>query len=129
MGVNYMEMTKSFKALELDPSNFGHVDHVGVAYEILKTHEFLEGVGIYSNSIREIAARAGAAKKFNVTITMVFLSLIAERMEMTDHTDFEEFIAKNADLLTTDLMAGWYSDHRIKGDLARKIFVMPDRAA
>ncbi len=129
MSKNYVEMTKEFKSLELNPAEFSHVDHVGVAYEILKNHEFLEAVGIYSTCIREIATRAGATRKFNVTITLVFLSLIAERIDVTDHQNFEEFLERNNDLLNGDLMSRWYSDPRIKDDLARRIFIMPDRAA
>ena len=129
MSKDYAEMTKAFKSLDLNPAEFGHVDHVGVAYEILRSHEFLEGVGIYATCIREIAVRAGAEKKFNVTITLVFLSLIAERMEATKYKGFDDFIQKNADLLDGDLMSRWYSAPRIKDDLARRIFVMPDQAA
>lgn len=126
---DYAELTRSFEACDIDASAFGHVDHLGVAYEMLRSHDFLEASLKYAECINTIATRAGAARKFNTTITLAFLSLVAERMEVTRHDDFDAFIAQNQDLVSGNILEKWYSPERLQSDLARSIFLMPDAAA
>ena len=49
-------------------------------------------------------------------------------MDATRQDSFEAFIAQNRDLLSNDLLAKWYSPERLKSDLARSVFLMPDAA-
>ena len=126
---DYAELTRSFEACDIDAGAFRHVDHVGVAYEMLRRYDFLEASFRYAECNRTIATRAGAARKFNTTITLAFLSLIAERMEVTRHDSFDAFIADNQDLVSGKVLEKWYSPERLGSDLARSIFLMPDAAA
>jgi len=129
MSPNYAELARAFEACDIDVSGFGHRDHVGVAYEMLRSYEFLEASVKYSRSINTIATRAGAHQKFNVTITLAFLSLIAERMHAARHDSFDAFIEQNQDLLSASLLSEWYSPDRLGSDLARAVFLMPDGSA
>lgn len=129
MSRDYRELMRSFEGLDINPKDFGHEDHVGVAYEMLRSYDFLDASTRYSECINTIATRAGAAQKFNTTITLAFLSLIAERMRATSHGSFEHFIAQNQDLLSKDVLSKWYSTERLESDLARTVFLMPDLAA
>jgi len=126
---NYAELVRSFEDCNIDASAFGHMDHIGVAYEMLRNYDFLNASVKYSECINTIATRAGAAQKFNITITLAFLSLIAERMEATRHETFDDFIEQNQDLLSDSVLAKWYSPERLRSDLARTIFLMPDAVA
>jgi len=129
MSTDYIEVARAFEACDIDVSAFGHMDHVGVAYEMLRTYDFLDASLKYSECINTLATRAGAGQKFNLTITLAFLSLIAERMNATRHDSFETFIQQNQDLLSADLLAKWYSPERLRSDLARDVFLMPDAGA
>jgi len=60
MTVNYEELAQSFETCNIDASDFSHVDHVGVAYEMLRRYDFLDASVRYSNSIKTIATNAGA---------------------------------------------------------------------
>ena len=126
MTTDYAELTRSFEARDLDASAFRHVDHVGVAYEMLRNYDFLDATIKYAGSIHEIATKAGVPRKFNATITLAFLSLIAERMNTTQHVGYDDFISRNPDLLSKDVLAHWYSPERLQSDLARQVFLMPD---
>ena len=126
---DYTEFLPSFEACDIDAGDFGHIDHVGVAYEMLRKYDFLNAAATYSNCINTIATRAGAADKFNATITLAFLSLIAERMQVSQTDGFAAFIEENADLMSGGLLARWYSKDRLTSDLARSVFLMPDVAA
>lgn len=129
MSKNYVELARSFEDCDIDASAFGHIDHIGVAYEMLRTYDFLNASLKYSECINTIATRAGAGQKFNTTITLAFLSLIAERMEASRHETFDKFIAQNRDLLSGNVLARWYSPERLRSVLARTVFLMPDAAA
>ena len=127
--VNYEEMARLFESCNVDAGSFTHADHIGVAYDMLRRYDFLDASVRYSTGIRAIAAAAGAEQKFNTTITLAFLSLIAERMETTDHESYEEFVEKNSDLYAGNVLAKWYSSERVQSDLARSVFLMPDSYA
>ena len=129
MAKDYAEFINSFEACDIDASEFGHVDHIGVAYEMLRRYDFLNASAKYANCINTIATKAGAAQKFNTTITLAFLSVIAERMQAKPSADFDEFIAQNQDLLSGNVLAKWYTPERLQSDLARNVFLMPDVAA
>lgn len=129
MSTKYSELTRSFEACDIDASAFGHVDHVGVAYEMLRSYDFLTACLKYAECINTIATKAGAARKFNTTITLAFLSLIAERLEVTRHNTYDEFISQNQDLVSGNILEKWYTPERLRSDLARTVFLMPDAAA
>lgn len=126
---NYAELMRSFELMDIDPKDFGHIDHIGVAYEMLRTYDFIEATNKYATCINTIATRAGASRKFNTTITIAYLGLIAERIKETSHETFDEFIERNQDLLASDLLMKWYSAERLQSDLARSVFLLPDIAA
>ena len=129
MKTDYAELTRSFEECDIDPSAFGHVDHIGVAYEMLRKYDFLNASLKYAECISTIATKAGAVRKFNTTITLAFLSVIAERMQVNSHDGYDEFISNNQDLLTGNPLEAWYSPERLQSDLARTVFLMPDATA
>jgi len=126
MTQHYEALTQSFEACDLDPAAFGHQEHVGVAYEMLRKYDFLTAAAKYADSIRTIATKAGAPEKYNATITLAFLSLIAERMQTCRHDDCDDFLAQNQDLMSKDFLLQRYSAERLQSDLARHVFLMPD---
>lgn len=107
------------------PGSFSHQDHIGTAFELLKRYEFLEAAAVYGRSIKRFAESVGAEDKYNTTVTLAFLSLIAERMQQNE-TDFEEFLARNPDLNSRNLLDRWYSMDALKSETARSQFLMPD---
>ena len=126
MAPDYFGKLQRMVAGTLDPGEFGHLDHVGVAYEALARHEFYDAAGIIASGIRNLAERAGAPDKFHATITWAFLSLIAERMQTTEHDSAADFIRRNPDIGNGSALAPWYTDQRLKSDLARSIALLPD---
>ena len=122
-------LLSEFEAFEIDPAEFGHRQHLQVAYEMLQKYGFLDTTTRYANTIGTIAASAGAPEKFNVTITLAFLSLIAERVHATGQAGFDEFLAQNEDLLSKNILDRWYSSEQLQSDFARTHFLLPDRAA
>jgi hypothetical protein len=129
MKPQYSELTMQFEAHEVDASTFGHKEHVLVAYEMLHKYSFLDASTRYAKAINTIATKAGAPEKFNMTITLAFLSLIAERVHTTTHSSFEGFLQENNDLLSKNVLRKWYSDAQLHSDFARTHFLLPTKAA
>lgn len=129
MKVDYDELTESFENMKINANTFRHVDHIGVAYTMMKKYDFLTVVYDYAWKLNTIATRAGAADKFHTTITVAFLSIIAERMETTQHRDANDFLDCNQDLITQNPLKELYSAERLSSDEARRTFLLPDQAA
>ena len=113
---------------ELDPAQFPHREHVRMAFEMLRRHDFAETVLHYSRALRAMTARAGKPQAFNQTVTIAFLSLIAERLERGHPADFAAFQRDNAELFEKNALARWYRPERLASDAARRTFLLPDRA-
>ena len=121
-------VTRAFRDQSLDPAAFGHVDHIRVAFDLLQEGDFIDAAATYARGIQTLAARAGAADKFNLTITYAFMSLIAEAMTRTPTADFDSFLAANPALMDKTLLTRWYSPARLHSTTARDTFLMPDPA-
>lgn len=119
------QLMDDFQNDRISPENFSHVQHVEIAYALLRHKSFLEAVTLYANGLRKLALAGGAPKKFNMTITLAYLSLIAERIEADQRKNWDQFIADNSDLLDKELLLRWYDPKRLWSDSARKSFLMP----
>ncbi|WFE89719.1 hypothetical protein K1718_26795 [Roseibium porphyridii] len=124
---DYRLLADCFEAETLDARGFSHVDHIGVACQILQRYDFLDAARTYCRALQGIAGKAGAPDKFNLTVTLAFLSLLSERMASTTHETFGEFMEKNTDLMSRSVMGNWYSPDRLNSRSARTVFLMPDR--
>lgn len=110
---------------EADPAAFPHREHVRMAFEMLRRHDFAECVLHYSRALRAMTARAGKPEAFHQTVTIAFLAVIAERME--DGTaDFAAFAAANPDLLEKSVLSRWYRPERLGSPAARRTFLLPE---
>jgi hypothetical protein len=110
---------------ELDPAAFHHADHVRTAFHILEQHDFMKAAQAYSSGLKVLAQKAGRPGAYHETITLAFLSLIAERMSERAFDDFDSFAAANPDLMQKSALSRWYAPERLNSDHARKAFVLP----
>jgi hypothetical protein len=115
-----------FMRVEIVPSEFAHRDHVQIAFEMLKRHDFPETVLLFSRTLRAMAEKAGRPEAFHQTVTIAFLSLIAERMDGAPADDFAAFARANPELLEKTLLARWYGAERLNSAVARRTFLLPE---
>ena len=117
---------RTFLHGETNAKTFRHRDHVEMAFEILSHHpNFVTAAGAYASSLRRIATRAGHANAYHETITLAFLSLIAERLANASFAGFPDFAERNVDLLDKRALTRWYSAERLGSPVARATFVLP----
>jgi hypothetical protein len=113
---------------ELDAAEFPHGEHVRMGFEMLRRHDFAETVFRFSSALRAMASKAGKPQAFHQTVTIAFLSLIAERIDSGDYADFDAFVTANADLLDKSALERWYPSGRLATDAARRTFLLPEPA-
>ena len=128
MSVVDSPLLRKFEARDIAPGTFHHSEHVEVAFEMLRKYPFLEATSRYIDTIRALARKAGAPEHFHVTITLALLSLIAERMTRAEYSGYQHFIQENTDLDSVDVLSRVYSSKRLRSDLARRVFLLPDEA-
>ncbi len=116
-----------FRRGRLDPARFTHREHVRLAFEMLRRYDFPDSAVRYSAGLRRLCVRAGRPEKFHQTVTLAFLSLIAERLAAQAHRDFASFAAANPDLFAPGVLERRYSPQRLGSDAARATFLLPDR--
>jgi len=113
---------------EIDTSAFPHREHVRMAFEMLRRHDFAESVWHFSRTLRAMAAKAGKPQAFNQTVTIAFLSLIAERMERDGAPDFAAFVRAHPEMLDKSALSRWYRPDQLSTEIARRTFVLPEPA-
>jgi hypothetical protein len=112
---------------EIEPAAFPHREHVRMAFEMLRRHDFAETALHYSRALRAMSARAGNPQAFHQTVTIAFLSLIAERMqESGGAADFDALVRDHPELLDKAALTRWYRPERLASEAARHTFLLPE---
>jgi hypothetical protein len=128
MKIDSADLLAAFEGRQMDNRKFSHREHMMVAWEMLNRYDFTDAVARYGAGIRELAAAAGAPEKYNATITIAFLSLVAECIHSQSHDSFTAFAAANPELMTKEAVTRFYSEERLQSPMARAGFMLPDRA-
>jgi hypothetical protein len=115
----------SFLRGEVDGKDFHHAHHVEAAFAILRRHDFDTALKAYADALKVMTARSGNPYAYHETITVAFMTLIAERA--APFADYDSFILANPDLLDKDVLLTRYSRERLHSDAARQAYLPPDR--
>jgi hypothetical protein len=125
-------LLEGFEAASLPEGAFGHREHVRVAWLYLRELPPTAALGRFSAGLKCFAAAKGKPGLYHETITWAYLLLIRERMARgrTGQT-WAEFASENPDLLTwkPSILDAYYREKTLRSDLARRVFVLPDRLA
>ena len=124
------DLIRRFEDGTLPASDFHHRDHVRLAWLYLDEEPPLSALARFAEGLKRFAFRNGAEGLYHETITWAYLFLIHERKAQAETGEtWEEFAARNPDLLTwkPSVLDGYYRPETLASDLARRVFVMPDR--
>lgn len=122
------EFIASFEDCSLE--SFHHADHVRGAFLYLCRYPALEALQRFSTSLIRFATAHSKPGLYHETITWAFLLLIRERIARAGRPQtWAEFAAGNGDLLSwkDNVLKKYYCDETLYSDLARSIFLFPDR--
>ena|SRR5437879_1643146 len=123
------EVIHNFETGVTAEDSFHHSDHVRLAFAYLSIYPVLLALGKFASALKRFASARGKTQLYNETITHAYFFLIRERMARNESVEWEEFARRNADLLTwkDGILCRYYQEQTLKSDLARNVFVLPDK--
>ena len=123
------ELIHCFETDTLPEASFHHADHVRLAFAYLSEYPVLQALDKFAGALRRYASARGKSQLYNETITHAYFFLIRERMARTAAGDWDEFARRNPDLFVwkEGILTRYYEDATLRSDLARSIFLFPDR--
>lgn len=119
----------AFRAGTLGAGAFHHRDHVRMAWLYVREYGLETAVTRFTDDLRGFAAAKGVPRLYHATITVAYLTLVAERLRDTPGSSWEAFAAAHPDLLpwNPSILDQYYSAERLWSDQARSQFLLPDR--
>lgn len=123
------EFIAAFEACTLPAESFHHEQHVRVAWLYLQRYPVLETLARFSENLKRFATVNGKPNLYHETITWAYVLLINDRVNRRPYESWEDFRNVNSDLLDwkNSILKTYYSEETLRSELARKIFVFPDR--
>ena len=121
---------EAFESCRLTQEQFRHADHVKLAWAYLCEYPLPETMIKLREGLKRFADHLGAAGLYHETITFSYAALIAERMRRTPGgRDWSRFCRQNPDLFQFKggPLGSYYQKETLDSDLARSIFILPDR--
>ena len=123
------ELIRRFESGSVVEDSFHHADHVRLAFAYLSEYPALQALDKFCCALKRFATACGKAQLYHQTITYAYFFLIRERMARDEAAEWDEFARENSDLLTWKggILKRYYRESTIKSDLARSVFVLPDK--
>lgn len=125
------DLISRFERGAVSLEEFGHAAHVRVAWLYLQRYPVLTALERFIVALKRFATMHGKTGLYHETITWAYMLLINERRARggPDAT-WDEFAAANPDLLAggKQALAAYYRPETLQSDLARRVFVLPDRS-
>jgi hypothetical protein len=119
-----------FEDCTLPNSSFHHRDHVRLVWLYLHRAPPLEALTRFVTGLKRFAHANGHDGLYHETITWAYLFLVHQRIALGPEGEtWEEFAARHPDLLTwrPSILAAYYREDTLGSELARRVFVLPDR--
>jgi hypothetical protein len=118
-----------FESDALPDDSFHHADHVRLAFAYLCEYPVLQALERFATALKHFANVRGKSQLYNETITCAYFFLIRERMARCEGAEWERFARQNPDLLIwkDGILSRYYHEATLKSDLARTVFLLPDK--
>jgi hypothetical protein len=123
------ELIRLFESDAVPEDSFHHADHVRLAFAYLCEYPVLLALEKFASALKQFATARGKTQLYNETITCAYFFLIRERMARCEDADWEDFANHNPDLLVWKggILGRYYKEATLKSELARAVFLFPDR--
>jgi hypothetical protein len=119
------EFLAALEAGTLSEVEFDHAGHVRAAWLYLRQGCFPEALARMGGALRAYTAAHGKPERYHETVTVAFLALINERLQVQgDSSDWRGFLAQNHDLLDRRLLTHYYRPETLASPVARRVFIL-----
>lgn len=123
------ELIERFESGTLAKGGFHHQDHVKLVWLYLHRYSVLDTLTRFTQGVKRFVSTHSNGL-YHETITWAYVLLIQERLaRLGEGRSWEVFAAANADLLDwqNNILTAYYRDETLRSELARKVFIFPDR--
>ena len=120
----------AFENATVDPSAFGHREHLFVAWCYLKELPLEQAVARYVQHLQQLTRALGVPHKYHATLTWAYLVLLHNRMRAAElaAADFDTLMRCAPSLLDArTALCEFYDDSELHSDRARSRFILPRR--
>ena len=123
------KLIQQFESDAIPADSFHHADHVRLAFAYLAIYPPLQALENFSAALKRFATARGKSQLYHETITHAYFFLIRERMARCSTANWDEFADRNPDLLIwkNGILTRYYHESTLQSDLARTVFVFPDK--
>lgn len=121
------EFLAAFEDGSLPPPLFDHRAHLRTACLYLASRPFLEACIAMRDGLRAFAARVGKAGLYHETVTVAFMSIVAERRAAAPGLGWEALLERHPELCDRALLERYYAPQRLASAAARACFVLDER--
>jgi hypothetical protein len=125
------QLIRDFESDTLPADSFHHADHVRLAFAYLCEYPPLGALDKFATALKRFAAARDKAQLYNETITHAYFFLIREWIARFPSREWDEFAVQNSDLLVwkDGILGRYYREGTLQSELARTVFVFPDKGA
>jgi hypothetical protein len=123
------DFADAFALGNIAPADFDHRAHLRAAFCLVRRRPFLDACVAMRDGLHDLARRAGRPGLYHETITVAFMSIVAQRAASRADAAWDDFVAAHPDLMDRALLERWYRRETLQCALARAQFVMPDAEA
>jgi hypothetical protein len=120
-------LIEAFENDTLSPEQLSHQGHLQLAFTYLTRLPLLEASLAMRDGLKRFAARIGQSGLYHETVTLAFMSLVAERRVLSPTLTWPEFLAAYPELCDRGLLEHYYPDGELESELARGCFLLPGR--
>jgi hypothetical protein len=117
----------AFEAATLAPQAFDHRAHLRAACLYLARQPFLEACIAMRDGLRHYAAHIGRAGLYHETVTVAFMSVVAECLAAEPGLTWQGLLERHPELCERGLLERYYEPGRLASDAARARFVLNER--
>jgi hypothetical protein len=121
------EFLAAFESATLPPQSFDHRGHLRVACFYLADKPFLEACIAMRDGLRRFAASIGKAGLYHETVTIAFMSIVADRMAADPGVPWAELLRRHPDLCDRGLLARYVEPGVLASEGARARLVLGER--
>jgi hypothetical protein len=118
------EFLLAFESATLAPESFDHRAHLRAACLYLSAKPFLEACIAMRDGLRCFAASVGKAGLYHETITIAFMSIVAETMGRSKGLDWQGLLERHPELSDRNLLTRYYTPERLSCAAARATFLL-----
>ncbi len=127
-----MQLLMQFENLDLPPEQFGHREHLRLAWTMLMRWPLHRAMDRLVRGLKRFVSHHGAADRYHETITLFYLFEIDRRLaEQGKAETWHRFLDANPDLAgpQRDFLRRHYPADVLQSDVAREHFVPPARTS